>query len=130
MSAFVQARALIGSILVCAALALSACSSSGSGSGGSGGGSTDSGPTLQQIANKIKSDPQVQALKKQMGAQANKFDAVVDCIAAVAKKDVNKSDLEAYVTGKKSLNDLASAKNKVTSDATTCLTKVLGGSSS
>lgn len=126
MSAFVQARSLAGSILICAALVLSACSSSGS---GNSGGSSDNGPTTEQIANKIKSDPQVQALKQQLGSKANKFDAIVDCIAAAAKKDINKSDLTAYVKGQKSLDDLASVKDKVTTDATNCLQKVIGGSS-
>lgn len=120
MTLAANTRRAIGATTVCVALVLSACSSSG---GGGGGGD---GISQQQIADKLKSDPEVSAAKTQLGDKADKFNAVVDCIAKAMKKDIKQSDLKAYVTGKKKLDDLAAAKDKVAQDATTCVKDVIG----
>lgn len=121
MSIAGNARRAVGALVICSALGLPACSSSGSGGG-------DSGVSTQQIADKLKSDPRVQAAKSQLGDQAAKFDAVVDCIATAMRKDIKAADLKAYVTGKKKLDDLATAKDKVATDATNCVKQVVGSS--
>lgn len=121
MSIPANTRRAVGVLTLCSALVLPACSSSGNGGG-------DNGVSTQKIADKLKSDPRVQAAKTQLGDKAAKFDAVVDCIATAMKKDIKSSDLKAYVTGKKKLDDLATAKDKVTQDATTCVKQVVGSS--
>jgi hypothetical protein len=116
-----NSRRAVGVLAICSALVLPACSSSGSAGG-------DDGVSTQKIVDKLKSDPRVQAAKSQLGDKASKFDDVVDCIATAMKKDIKQSDLKAYVTGKKKLDDLATAKDKVATDATNCVKQVVGSS--
>jgi uncharacterized protein YbcV (DUF1398 family) len=108
-----------GVLAISAALVLPACSSSG--------GSGDSGVTTQQIADKLRKDPNVTALKSQLGDNVSKFNDFIECVAGAMKKDIKQSDLKAYLTGDKKLDSLATSKDKVATDARTCA-KQVGGS--
>jgi hypothetical protein len=112
-------RWALGAIVISSALVLPACSSSGGGGGGDA-------VSTQQIVDKLKHDPYIATAKAQLGDKVDKLNAVVDCVAKAMKKDVKQADLKAYVTGKKTLDDLAGAKTKVTSDATPCIEHAVG----
>ncbi|HEU5267089.1 MAG TPA: hypothetical protein VFU35_10325 [Jatrophihabitans sp.] len=100
---------------------LSGCSSSGGGGG-------DNQVTQQQIVDKLKNDPRIASAKAQLGNQADKLNKVLDCVAKAMKKDIKQGDLKAYVSGKKTLDDLSGAAKQVTADATTCIKDVVGAS--
>jgi hypothetical protein len=95
-------------------LVLTACGSSG----GGGGGTVDQ----SQLEKKLNADPEVGGqLTALPSGSRTKF---IDCVAGVAIKDANHDDLNSYIAGKKSLDNVRGQSGKtdsgVQTDATNC----------
>jgi hypothetical protein len=109
-------RNLAASVLAGSALVLTACSSS------TGGASV----SQQQVEKKLKSESEIASVKTEVGA--GKFDKVVSCIAKTLKKDANGSDLDDYVHGKKTIDQVKGNKGAAKVDVTSCVKSAIGGS--
>jgi predicted FMN-binding regulatory protein PaiB len=120
-----QHRAILKLTAVAGALCLAACSSSG------GGGSSVS---QSKLSAKLKSEPSLQTVLHQGGAQGKVANQLVDCIAKALKKDADQSDLSKYVDGKMNLNDVGGkdkgSTNKAEADAKTCATNAVSSDKS
>lgn len=111
------ARNLAASVLVVCALILTACSSSSTGG---------ANVSQSQLEAKLKKESSLAIVKTKVGAA--KFGTVVTCIAKTLKKDANSGDLENYVKGNKSIDDIGGNSTKAKSDVTACIkTALIGG---
>lgn len=110
------ARNLAASVFAGSALVLTACSSS------TGGASV----SQKQVENRLSKESEIASVKTQVGAA--KFDKVVSCIAKTLKKDANGADLDDYVHGKKTINQVKGNKGAAKIDVTSCVKSAIGSS--
>jgi hypothetical protein len=114
-------RALAASAIIVSAVSLGACSSGG-------GGTPPSESTVQTALLKDSS------YKSEIGdmVPAAAKGKVAECIAQEMIKDVPASQLNAYIAGKKTLDDLttATSSSDVSGSVQSCVTAAVGGSSS
>jgi hypothetical protein len=106
-----KSRSLIAVVVAAFAavlLTLTACGSSG------GGGASVNKSQLEQ---KLNADPEIGGQLTALPASTRtKF---VDCVAGVVIKDANHDDVNAYIAGKKTLDDVGGQAGKTGSGAET-----------
>jgi hypothetical protein len=112
------------SALAAGVLVFTACSSSG--------GNANESVSQSKLEAKLRSDTAVTSALKSGGVDASKTDVVITCIAQTLDKDGNHSDLNKYIGGKITLDDIK-GRNGATAttsknDSANCVKKALGTS--